>query len=223
MNKGLLQSTSFFQKERRLPKESSRPFAENTGRASVDSEASDASERTVNLEDDVNIIDLTINDADFVLKGKFFYTRDAFAIFVRSLNDAAPLKPKNGEDCRALFKAYAIAQQYDAEDLQNQVIGALQSFYSENTIPISDILYLIRHWGDTIDCFLAGYLVAQAAYEMASDWPNYRADNVDVVQLFGGRTKVITEQLFQAAMQYANSTEKQDPAKQKRAWRFEKL
>lgn len=223
VNEGLLQSTSFFQKERRLPQKSSKPLAENMGRASVDSEASDLSERTIHPDESVNTIDLTIDDADFVLKGRFYYTRDAFAIFVRSLNDAAPFKPQNGDDRRSLFKAYALAQQYDAEVLQNQVISALQSFYAENTIPVSDVLYLIQHWGDTVECFLAGYLVAQAAYEMASDWPKYRADNEDVVQLFGGGTKIITEQLFQAAMQYANPAEKQDPAKQKRAWRFEKL
>lgn len=226
VNEGLLQSTSFLAKEKRNREADGdpprKPSNENT-RQSEDTRASyfsDTSERTIDPNEEVPTIDLTTNGADFVLKGKFCYTREAFAIFVRSLNDALPRKPQNQEDCRALFEAYALAQEYDFEKLQNEVIEALQNFYIEHTIPATDILYLIEHWGDKAECFLAGYLIAQTAYEMASDWSTYSTNNRELKQLFAGGAGVIVEHLFQAVAQYVKPGKGEDPAKQKRFWRF---
>lgn len=157
---------------------------------------------------------------DYVLRGHYCYTREAFAIFVRSLNEAPLLKPKDQLGCRALFQAYALGQQYDSETLQNQVIDSLQCFYIENAIPITDISYLIERWGDEVECFLAGYLIAQAGYEMGSDWPTYRCDNHEMGELFASGKKVIIEHLFAAVAQ--NGKTSRDPAKDKRAWRFSK-
>lgn len=181
---------------------------------------SDGSERTVEPDNDIATVDLTNDDADYILRGRHCYTRDAFAIFVRSLNDAPLQKPRDQDDCRALFEAYALGQQYDTEILQNQVIDTLQSFYVGNTIPFSDIIYLVNYWGDEVECFLAAYLIAQAAYEMAIDYPRYRAENREIQELFSGRMRFVAEQLFSAV---AQSKTAKDPAKDKRAWRFGKV
>lgn len=236
VNEGLLQSTSFFAKHGSparksktvvKPKREITPHREITPKREVSEESqadrqqsaglfrSGEREHTATAEESMTI-DLTMDDdADYVLKGFHFYTREAFAIFVRSLNDAPLVKPKDQQDCRALFQAYALAQQYDTESLQNQVIDTLQSYYVANAIPITDVMYIVEHWGEEIDCFLAAYLVAQAGFEMSQDWTNYRKDNCEIVDLFASGKNAILEQLFSAAVQ-----SRKDPAKEKRAWRF---
>ena len=178
---------------------------------------------TVDSDDDAVTIDLTDPDADYVLRGKFYYSRDAFNIFLRHLNDALPVTPKHQEDCWSLFKAYALAQHYNVELLQNHVIDALQKFYAQNTIPITDVVYAVQHWGDSVDCFLVGYLVAQTGFEMASDWAKYRGENKELVALFQSGNKVIIEELFRAAMDHSKPNPSADPAKHKRNWRLQPL
>lgn len=230
VNEGLLQPTSFFAKHGRYCRQSSSSTSKAARQLKADPSdelngegmfVSDKRSPTVEPgNDNTAPIDLTAQDADFVLKGEFYFTREAFKRFVRSLNDAPPIKPKTEDDCKSYLQAYALAQHYDFEPLQNQVIDALQSFYGTYMIPITDIMYLIEHWGDKIDCFLASYLVAQAAFEMASNWEMYRANNQSIEELFASGKKVILEQLFQNAMLYMKSNAKGDPSKDRRSWRF---
>lgn len=168
-----------------------------------------------------NIVDLTDEDAHYTLKGKFYYSRDAFDTLVGYLYRISPQTLRDQEDCTSLFKAYALAQHYEVYGLQNQIIDSLQQFYSKNIIPIGDILYVIDHWGDNVECFLMAYLIEQAAYEMAVDWNRYRSENEEVVALFSSGHKVILEQLFQASMKYAKPIPTADPARHKRDWRLQ--
>lgn len=181
------------------------------------------SDYTVDSDDDAVTINLTDPDADYELKDKFYYSRDAFNIFVRHLNDALPIAPKSQEECWSLFRAYALAQHYNVEELQNKVIDALQKFYALNTIPITDVIYAVQHWGDSVDSFLMAYLVAQTGYEMASDWAKYRGENKELVALFQSGHKVILEELFRAAMDHTKPNPSADPAKHKRNWRLQPL
>lgn len=107
--------------------------------------------------------------------------------------------------------------------MQNKVIDALQKFYALNTIPITDVIYAVQHWGDSVDSFLMAYLVAQTGYEMASDWAKYRGENKELVALFQSGHKVILEELFRAAMDHTKPNPSADPAKHKRNWRLQPL
>lgn len=229
VNEGLLQPTTFFaQHGKPKPKTPSQPPQQpepdpNAPRNAADIVFPDDESQHAAGEDErsSDVVDLTDENADYILRDKFYYSRDAFAILIRHLNDALPPTPNNQDECISLFKAYALAQRYRAEQLQNEIIDALQRFYLQTTIPVSDLIYLINHWGDEVDCFLAGYLIAQAAYEMACDWPKYRGENSEIMELFGSGRKVILERLFQAAMQYGKPTPSSDPARHKRDWRLQ--
>ena len=232
INEGLLQGTSFFAEHGKPrprlagppppqapPTPHQEPVTPNRSSLFFD----DASEYTIDSDDRAATVDLTDSDADYELKGKFYFSRDAFNIFVRHLNEALPVTPKNQDDCEALFKAYALAQHYNVELLQNQIIDALQKFYAQNTIPVTDVIYAVQHWGDSVDCFLVAYLVAQAGYEMASDWPKYRADNRETTSLFRSGHNTIIEELFRASMEHTKPLPSADPAKHKRNWRLQTL
>ena len=136
---GLLQRTSFFAKEGQ-PKDKPDPKADRETPTSVHNSARDTTaepsfflperEQTVNSEQDAPpIIDLVDANADFVLKGKFYFSRDAFNVFSMYLNDALPINPATSGDCEALFKTYALATRYDAGELQDQIIDSLQAYY----------------------------------------------------------------------------------------------
>jgi len=228
INEGLLQGTSFFAEHGRRPPRASVPVRQAPATPTTPPNQAglffdDVSEHTVDSDDEAVTIDLTDSDADYELKGKFYYSRDAFNIFVRHLNEAPPITPKNQEGCWSLFKAYALAQHYNVELLQNHVIDALQKYYIQNTVPITDVIFAVQHWGDNVDCFLVSYLVAQAGYEIASDWASYRGDNVELVALFQSGNKGIIEELFRAAMDHTKPNPSADPAKYKRNWRLQPL
>lgn len=229
VHKGSLEKTSFFDEHGKpKPKPPNQPTqppgsVPTPNQNTADFLFPDDESQYTTAQDDRSseTIDLTDEDADYILKGKFYYSRDAFTILIRHLNEALPRTPTNEDDCVSLFKAYALAQHYRADKLQNEIIDALQRFYSQTTIPISHLIYVVNHWGDSVDCFLVGYLVAQAAYEMATDWPRYRGENDEIRELFASGRKVILEQLFQAAMQYAKPSPTSDPARHKRDWRLQ--
>jgi len=226
INEGLLQGTSFFAEHgRRAPRPvrqaPTTPATPTTPPNRSGLFFDNVSEHTVESDDEAVTVDLTDSDADYELKGKFYYSRDAFNIFVRHLNEAPPVTPKDQEGCWSLFKAYALAQHYSVELLQNQVIDALQKFYVQNTIPITDVIYAVQHWGDNVDCFLVSYLIAQAGYEIALDWARYRGDNHELVALFQSGNKGIIEELFRAAMDHTKPNPSADPAKHKRNWRLQ--
>lgn len=82
---------------------------------------------------------------------------------------------------------------------------------------MTDVIYLSEHWGYEVDSNLAGYLVAQAGYEMHKHWSDYVAGNPGIMELLNSGTGVFLMQLLSAAMQ---AHPKKDPAKDKRAWRF---
>lgn len=165
------------------------------------------------------VIDL-VEDADYTLADEFYYSRDSFNIFYRHLNDAAPSTPTDSDGCESLYKAYALARLYKVRDLQNEIIGALQAFFSQNTIPITDLIYIVNRF--PMACTLYQYILAQVAYEMACDWGKFRQDNRQVVQLFssGKEGAAVIESLFEAAMGYAKPLDSADPAKHKRSWRL---
>lgn len=178
----------------------------------------DASQFTVG-SDDERAIDLTHDDADYELKGQFYYTRDAFEIFLRHLHDALPVVPTNQNQCRSLLRAYALAARYEVCELQNHIIDVLQKYYLQYSIPITDLIFVIESWTSNAETRLVSYLIEQAAYEMASNWEKYQKDNGELEVLFAGDHKRIVKCLFQAAMQHAKPNSSADPAKDKRNYR----
>lgn len=223
INEGFLQRTTFYAKhgppKRHNPKQKLLVRAE---RPSIQHDTSDSvfnKDRSQTIEDENITIDLTDTDADYHLKGKFFYCREAFTLLLQHLHNAELELPKAQDGCKALFKAYALAIYYDIEPLQNDVIKTLQKYYTTNMIPITDLIYVIDHWGDNVDTNLANYIVAQVGFEMAQDWTRFRAENDEITDFLGGGNRVVIEEVFRAAMQHAKPQTSNDPAKDKRNWR----
>lgn len=226
VNEGFLQRTTFYAKHgppRRHDLE--RPTRPTTQDRYTETRTEDpalffSEGRSQTIDDEENgPIDLTDTDADYELTGKFYYCRDAFAIFIRHLHNAEPETPKDQVECRALFKAYALATYYDLEDLQNDIIKTLQRYYMSHMVPITDLMYVIDHWGDNVNTNLAAYLVAQTGFEMAQDWIRYRAENDETGIFLTSKNGVVIEEVFRAAMQHAKPQSSNDPAKNKRDWR----
>jgi len=224
INEALLQSTTFYAKHG-LPKrhDIERPQSVVPAQQlSIQHDGSDLlfeKDRSQTVENDGVLIDLTDSDADYKLKGKFFYCRKAFALFVDHLYNAEIATPKESDGCRALFKAYALATCYNIEALQNDIIKILQKYYTINMISITDLMYVIDHWGDKVNTNLASYLVAQVGFEMAQDWTRFRTENDELTDFLGSANRVVIEEVFRAAMQHAKPQSSNDPAKNKRNWR----
>lgn len=232
INEGFLQGTSFFAEHGPPKAHREKPTAHTLPIRAVPEHGNEQGVHAEELlfndnetidsdADDIVTVDLTDDDADYVLRGKFYYTRDAFAILIGHLHEALPKAPKDHDGCNALFRAYALAQYYQVDLLQNHIIDALQKYYSYTTIPISDVVYLINHWGDNVNYLLAGYVVAQTGFEWAQNWAEYRKENPNIVDLLASPHKTIIEALIQASMQYTKVTPTADPAKHKRDWRLD--
>jgi len=95
-------------------------------------------DRSQMVESNEPPIDLTGSDADHELKGKFFYYRKAFRLFLNHLYNAELAIPKESDGRRALFKADVSATCYDVEALQNDIMKTLQKYYATNMIAITD-------------------------------------------------------------------------------------
>lgn len=127
VNEDILRAISFFAKHghptwnanapENRDQERGRNVTTMTDNSQIEALVSPAISEGPISERNFDIVDLTNDKADYVLRGHHFYTREAFAIFVRSLNEAPLLKPKDTEECRTLFQAYALGQQYDNERL----------------------------------------------------------------------------------------------------------
>lgn len=221
---GLLERTKFF--DVHGPPKVKEPVRETAQAASAqEKEQSNAadflfSDREMTEETEVpepTVIDLRDEDADYVLQNKFCYTRDAFNIFYRHLNDAPVATPKDSDECEDLFKAYALAQCYDVPKLQNEIIGALQTFYTQNAVPVSHLIFAVNRFKP--DCMLYQYLVTQVAYEMACDWDKFRKENKNVMKVFESKDTKVIERLFEAVMNYTKPLDSADPAKHRKSWR----
>lgn len=220
----MLERTKFFEihgppKHKEPPREAvaSTPAGQESQGKAAEFLFSDRGGTEETVPDEPMIIDL-VENADYILQEKFYYSRDAFNIFYRHLNDAPPATPKNSEDCEALFKAYALALCYAVTKLQNEIIGALQTFYSQNTIPMTNLIFVINRF--ETDCPLYQYLMAQAAFEMSCDWRKFREENKEVMRVFGSGESEAVESLFEAVMVYTKPLDSADPAKHKRSWRL---
>lgn len=168
--------------------------------------------------DDGELIDLTDNDSDYELKGRFFYCRKAFELFIRHLHNAELMVPSDQLGCQSLFQAYALAETYDLNSLQDAIIRKLQVYYREYTIPITDLIYVINNWPANMKNNLLSYLMAQVGFEMATGRVGYLSTNKEVEKLFSSNNPSIIEHLFQAVLQHAKPEKSADPSKATRRW-----
>lgn len=217
VHEGLLRPTTFFAKHghsRREHPDVAQERDQDDEHTMFVNEGQNEALRATN-----NSIDLTNPDADYELKDKFFYRRDAFDVFVSHLSGATLKTPQSQEECTTLFRTFALGQEYGVSDLQNNVIEALQKYYLGHTIPITDLIWVVDRFGDDPTVKLVSYLIAQSGYDMGCKWQRYENENPELDLLLASGKKRVLKKLFEACAIHAVPAKNGDPARSKNNWR----
>lgn len=223
VNEGYSQTTSFFAKHGPPKRHSANPLENQTlprhRSPTVDSTGSDLffPEQTTQPPQEAveSSVDLTDTDADFELRGQFFYCRSTFVLFVDYLHGKDLKMPEDEDACECLFKLYALAQYYDVRSLRTAIIQKLQSYYVKNQIPLTHVIFIANNWPNDAETGLSTYLIAQFAYELAISRKEGRSIGEEMAVLFTDANIGLARRILEVVLQYANPGDSVDPAKNK--------
>lgn len=151
------------------------------------------------------IIDLTDDQgASYILIDETTLKPRPFELFVDHLYEKPIMKPTNDKECISYFEAYALGQSYELRRLQNQIIHALQLYYSKNTVDISHLFHVVDRWGDDMMAsdYLTRYVVDQCAYEIACRSTGWRGPNEEFATLFKQKYRNVGQEIFFRSLEY---------------------
>ena len=97
------------------------------------------------------------------------HTRKAFRMVLNSLNNGPPSLPESNEDCKFSLQAYLLAEKYNWDPLQNDIVDCFRIYHTKVTVNLDHLMWMVESAGDNTALPMTAYLVQQTAYEIANE------------------------------------------------------
>ena len=157
----------------------------------------------------------------FRLKGNL-HTWQSFLMILNSLHEAPLRLPEGNEDCKFFLQAYLLAEKYNWDRLQNDIVDCFRKYHTKFTVNLDHLMWMVENTGDNTALPMTAYLVQQIAYEIADEGiEKYAQNNKSFENFMVEGDRVVRYELVKAIAHRATAAGRRaaDPAtSDKHSW-----